>query len=509
MNTTQENSILNFLNISRNEPIGFIGNYVTYEILSNYLNIIDITDYENNISEKDVKIKNLIIEDKIYEKDHIFSRMNIETINSIFDGARVIRISNNLEDNYELEDIKIVIDARISEVKYTNDQLYLPIVFNEKKYNPSESNNDFELLSCFLEDSNFENSLERFYKQNIVQVANPDNITRDFIVSLLNALKNTNIFIFEDRNFDKVLAKYIEIIAVAQNAHVIIDTDTPQYYDFSEIIQNEDHLVNLIRFLINNPEFVNKTKVKTFRSLMLNKSLLYLENTTPKVSVTLVSMREERLERILIDIGKQKFVSTQIVLLTHGYKLPNEKIEELSKLGDFELKVIEGDKSLILGECLNKCIDYVDNNYVVKMDDDDYYYPYFILDLYIGLSYSQAEIVGKYGFYFYLNELNLVGSRRTDKEYRNVSEVKGNGIFCETSLLNKYKFSELRYGEDSDLFERVRKNKGRIYSIHSFDMCVFRDGDKSKHSYKVNDINFLRDAKTIYFGEPNNTISTE
>lgn len=125
MNTTQENSILNFLSISRNEPIGFIGNYVTYEILSNYLNIIDITDYENNISEKDVKIKNLIIEDKIYEKDHIFSRMNIETINSIFDGARVIRISNNLEDNYELEDIKIVIDARISEVKYTNDQLYL------------------------------------------------------------------------------------------------------------------------------------------------------------------------------------------------------------------------------------------------------------------------------------------------------------------------------------------------------------------------------------------------
>lgn len=504
-----EKLVFNFIGVSKKEKVGFIGNYVTFEILSNYFNIIDLSERKNINSNENESIKNLIIESDIYEQDNMYYEISNEEIRNNLNNFNVYSISTGPSNDIEVSNSDIYIDSEISDVTIKDNKLYLPILINEKIYNPSNSDNKFELLIFYLNESDNIEYLKRFINDGIVQKANPDKITRQFIKSLLDILNNTNILLLEDKHIDTFLAKYIELIAVSQNVHVIVDSKNKGLYEYAEIKRDENHLINLIRYFILNSDEVNKNKVKNFRQLMLSNSVLFLNKTKPKISVTLVSMREERLKRIFMDLSKQKSVSLQVVLLTHGYTLSEEKIQELLSLGNFDLKVISGDKSLNLGECLNMCIDYIENDYVVKMDDDDFYYSNFIIDLYIGLSYSQAQIVGKYGFYFYLNALNLVGQRRADKEFKNVSEVKGNGIFCKTSLLKNYGFSKLSYGEDSDLFERVRNDKGKIYSIHSFDMCVFRDGDKNNHSYKVNDINFLRDAKTIYFGEPNNTISTE
>src|SRR5699024_4505181 len=156
----------------------------------------------------------------------------------------------------------------------------------------------------------------------------------------------------------------------------------------------------------------------------------------------------------------------------------------------------------------NTGIEKVENNYVIKMDDDDYYYPNFVIDLLLGLKYSKAEIVGKYGFFFYLEDENVVGQRRLEYQYCNIAEVKGNTMICKTETLQQYKFSDLSRHVDSDFLQRIREDDGYIYCIHPYDMCVFRASDKQSHTYQVHDSKFLRDATILYYGKPNSTISS-
>src|SRR5699024_459071 len=140
----------------------------------------------------------------------------------------------------------------------------------------------------------------------------------------------------------------------------------------------------------------------------------------------------------------------------------------------FDLKIITQSSDITLGECLNDCIEFVESDYITKMDDDDFYYPNYLLDAWIAKKYSQASIVGKNAQFVYMEGENLTIQRFRQQQQRFTTYVAGGTIFCETSLLKEYKFSDIPRAVDTDLFNRVLGDGGNIFSTHPYEFCLYR-----------------------------------
>lgn len=492
-----------------NEKVGLIGNYFTLQVINNYFEIIEVPYKDYSIVVETENLSKVIIDTNIYEEDHPWKDYNLFDIKQFLEAYNVEVFFIDFTDTNSGEVLDICIDYSIKSPIVENEILYLPFILDEKNFNPYYAKNEKDILLFSDNQNDLPSSLSPFLKNKKVTRAKPDVISRKVIKTLVHVLKRTSLLFIIHDNMNENLLKVIEIIATLQNTLVLIQSNNTQVFKYALLTDSMETTTNYIRFIFGNEDYSNKIKVKNSRDAFLKYTTLSQENAKPEIGVLVVSMREERLSALFKSIGDQKHVSLHIVLLTHGFKLSDEKIAELKQLGNYKLTVVNQNLSVSLGECLNKCLEFVQSDYVIKMDDDDYYFPNFIIDLYIAQKYSNAEVVGKYGFYFYLKHTDLVGKRRTEKQFVEVSEVKGNSIFCKTSVLKKYKFSDMKRHEDSDLFGRIRSDKGSIYCIHPFDMCVFRDSNKNNHSYQVEDVNFLRDAKTLYFGAPNETISSE
>src|SRR5699024_9775136 len=139
-----------------------------------------------------------------------------------------------------------------------------------------------------------------------------------------------------------------------------------------------------IEFLYNNPLYLERITIKNNRNAFLNNSLINTNSTKKflneksndqkiKISVITSTIRRKYIDNYIKQLNSQNGVKLEVILLTHKFEFSDLEVEELKKKANFNLIILKGDKSESLGECLNKCLRYVSNDYVTKMDDDDYY----------------------------------------------------------------------------------------------------------------------------------------
>src|SRR5699024_7636158 len=102
-----EKLVFNFIGVSEKEEVGFIGNYVTFEILSNYFNIIDLSERKNINSNENESIKNLIIENDIYEQDNMYYEISNEEIRNNLNNFNVYSISTGPSNDIEVSNSDI------------------------------------------------------------------------------------------------------------------------------------------------------------------------------------------------------------------------------------------------------------------------------------------------------------------------------------------------------------------------------------------------------------------
>lgn len=60
------------------------------------------------------------------------------------------------------------------------------------------------------------------------------------------------------------------------------------------------------------------------------------------------------------------------------------------------------DSEEMLGEWFNKVVEKVNGEYIVKMDDDDFYFVNYLKDMLILFIFGDYGVVGKKEFYMYL-----------------------------------------------------------------------------------------------------------
>lgn len=273
---------------------------------------------------------------------------------------------------------------------------------------------------------------------------------------------------------------------------------------------------HLTRALVSNPELNDRTAHLAQRTIWNAHTYAHRADTvlklavparatgvaTPSVSVLLPTIRPQNLESVFRTLAGQRGVDLELVLLTHGFRLPAERLAELSdKFGLGNVVLLDASREVSLGECLNRCAAAASGQVLTKMDDDDHYGPHYLSDQLHALSYSGADVVGKQAHYMHLETTNAAILRFASREHRFTDFVMGPTIMARREVFADHPFEHVTVGEDS-AFLRAARAAGRIiYSADRFNYFQVRTGDG--HTWQVEDAELLATGDLKFYGKLN------
>ncbi|WP_231554528.1 glycosyltransferase [Arthrobacter sp. L77] len=226
----------------------------------------------------------------------------------------------------------------------------------------------------------------------------------------------------------------------------------------------------------------------------------------PTVSVIVSTIRPHQMEHVFRTVSSQREVSPELILLTHGFALDAGKLAALrSRYPVSALTVLSAPADQSLGQCLNDCVAAASGTIVTKMDDDDFYGPYYLLDQLHALTYSGAQVVGKHAHYMYLKSYDATLLRFPQREHRYTSLVMGPTIMAERCVFHDFPFEQRDRGEDTAFLNSVTAASGTIYSADKFNYYQQRNG--AGHTWQVSDHELLAAADIVFYGRPDQHVS--
>jgi len=219
------------------------------------------------------------------------------------------------------------------------------------------------------------------------------------------------------------------------------------------------------------------------------------------VSALVSSNRPHRLESVLATVTAQKNVEVQLVFVAHGWDVDSDALRRAAKdAGLADAVVLQADKDVPLGECLNRAVGAADAPVVAKVDDDDVYGEHYLFDQLAAMNYSGADVVGKHAHFVYLAQTDVLALQFAKYEHRFSHFVAGPTIVARRDIAADVAFPPLRCGEDTGFLSAVLEVGGTIYSADRFGFVKVRDADVGAHTWAVSDAQILATAQVQGFG---------
>jgi len=196
----------------------------------------------------------------------------------------------------------------------------------------------------------------------------------------------------------------------------------------------------------------------------LSRSAGSVAGLLPQVSVVLATRRPQQLEFALRQVGRQRGVDAELVLVCHGFTVDEGLVR--SRLPGTPVVVVEMSESVPFGDVLNAGVRAAGHDLLVKMDDDDWYGPDFLSDLLWARHYSGADLVGMTPDFLYLEELDTT-LRRSDDSERPAKFVAGGTMLLERSFLTAVGgFRPVTRFVDAQLLAATHAVGGTVYRTH-------------------------------------------
>lgn len=310
------------------------------------------------------------------------------------------------------------------------------------------------------------------------------------------------------------------IFEISASGTPVVSTPNPaidSFFESDEVVQVDDatEAAFVLRALVRNSEqrdrIAHLAQRRIWRSHTyghrVDRVLGAANVTNPEpvrrrtVSALVSTNRPSQLEHIVGEVAKQRDVDVELVLLTHGFEYDRRSFSELcARLGVGDWRLLNAPASQPLGRCLNELVSAADGELVAKMDDDDEYAPYYLLDQVHTHQFSGATVVGKHAHYMHLEASNMTILRFPEHEHRYVEFVSGPTILTERATLVDVPFPEVPRGEDSGFLRAIRARGGRIYSGDRFNFVQRRRASSSSHTWAVSDAELLANSDVVAAG---------
>lgn len=187
----------------------------------------------------------------------------------------------------------------------------------------------------------------------------------------------------------------------------------------------------------------------------------------PPVSVLLCSRRPEQVRFALRQVMRQHrdagSVDLELVLATHGFEPDHDDLVAFRERSDIALTVVPAPQDRLFGAVLNDAAARASGHVLLKMDDDDWYGPYFVLDLLLAREYSGADLVGTPPEFRFIEPLWTTTRGRAPSEGYQSPVAGGTMLVDRGAFATVGGFRETRRYVDRCLQEAVLNSGGRIF----------------------------------------------
>ncbi|WP_440074118.1 glycosyltransferase family 2 protein [Streptosporangium sp. OZ121] len=217
------------------------------------------------------------------------------------------------------------------------------------------------------------------------------------------------------------------------------------------------------------------------------------------ISVLLCTRRPERLPFALAQIGRQRLVDAELILMLHGVDAGASDVGKAVAAFDRPVTVVAADSSVPFGTALNLAAGHARGSVLAKMDDDDWYGPEHLADLALALDYSGADLVGVASEFFYLEQIGVTVRRSWTSEVM-ADHVAGGAFAVSRSAFDAVGgFRPIPRAVDTQLFTAVRGAGGRMYRAHGLGFMARRTA-RAGHTWQEPVGYFLRSARRQWRG---------
>ncbi|GAA4669028.1 glycosyltransferase family A protein [Nocardioides nanhaiensis] len=210
----------------------------------------------------------------------------------------------------------------------------------------------------------------------------------------------------------------------------------------------------------------------------------------PSVSIVMATRRPEMLDHALAQVGAQRGVEQlELVLAPHGFEpaLPPDL--------PLPVTVVPCPAEMLFGDVLDAAAVAASGDLVLKMDDDDWYDPEFVVDLLRARAYSGADLVGCPDELYHLTEQDRTIHRRHPGE-RYTHWVAGGTLLLSRGLLREVGgFAPVPRHVDRHLLDALARGGATVYRTHGLGYVLRRNA--GGHTYDADLDAILDPARLI------------
>ncbi|MFG2049303.1 glycosyltransferase [Micromonospora sp. NPDC048935] len=221
----------------------------------------------------------------------------------------------------------------------------------------------------------------------------------------------------------------------------------------------------------------------------------------PRVSIVAPTHRHGGYESIIRNVGRQTHAEIELILGLHGVDEPESRIRDAAAAQSIKhLTVVRLPSELSLGSVCNELIKAASAPYVARIDDDDHYGPHYLEDQLRAFEYTEADIVGKWTRFIFLERLPALGVIFPGTEHVYGTPLCGGTLLMRRELCDVVKFADQTRGEDIRFVIDAAQQGFATYATDRFNYVYVRHTDTSRHTYQPADLDLLSQTRIVSFG---------
>lgn len=215
------------------------------------------------------------------------------------------------------------------------------------------------------------------------------------------------------------------------------------------------------------------------------RNVLGRELELPYFSVIAATKRLWQLPFMLECYDRQTYPYKEMILLLHT----DDDLDEAKKLLENrrDIKAFHmPPREFSFGCCMNFGVQQAEGDYIVKLDDDDYYGAEYLADAMDVFLCSGYKVIGKFTVYNYDEESGQMYLRHPCREYRTTGTVAGPTIIAHRSVFDDILFRDVPRAIDSCFLADCRNAQIKIFSAGKEDFMFFRSSSRGHtHTWSI------------------------
>ncbi|QZY57027.1 glycosyltransferase family protein [Crassaminicella profunda] len=273
------------------------------------------------------------------------------------------------------------------------------------------------------------------------------------------------------------------------------EEDVNKYLD---ILLNNKELRERLSIIGQREVFYKHTYEHRIETILEKAGLSYEKKEIPGISIITCTNRIDNIEKIFNNFQRQNYKKKELIIILNNNSMNLKQLENQAKSYN-NVKVFQLDERKSLGKCLNFAIKHTSYGYISKFDDDNYYAPEFLGDLMNAFKYTNADVVGKYTYYAYLEGSNTLVVRFPNLENRYVDFLCGSAFIMKKKVWEEIKFTDTTV-KTMAIFSKDCVSRGiRLYSTDRFNYVYSKQHSMNEYICEIDDDEFLRKCNIVMY----------